>query len=93
MSYILEALKKAQAERQLGNAPTIHAPQPVQASAAAGEGLAGSRKPLLLGVGAGAGEQPGGCAGIVFLRRRCGGHAGRACARHPACAVRRAARA
>ncbi|WP_332848111.1 general secretion pathway protein GspB [Massilia sp. S19_KUP03_FR1] len=25
MSYILEALKKAQAERQLGNAPTIHA--------------------------------------------------------------------
>jgi hypothetical protein len=27
MSYILEALKKAQAERQLGNAPTIHAPQ------------------------------------------------------------------
>lgn len=26
MSYILEALKKAQAERQLGNAPTIHAP-------------------------------------------------------------------
>jgi general secretion pathway protein B len=26
MSYILEALKKAQAERQLGNAPTLHAP-------------------------------------------------------------------
>lgn len=26
MSYILEALKKSQAERQLGNAPTIHAP-------------------------------------------------------------------
>ncbi|MDQ2819245.1 MAG: general secretion pathway protein GspB [Pseudomonadota bacterium] len=26
MSYILEALKKAQAERQLCNAPTIHAP-------------------------------------------------------------------
>jgi general secretion pathway protein B len=25
MSYILEALKKSQAERQLGNAPTIHA--------------------------------------------------------------------
>ncbi|UUZ50112.1 hypothetical protein LP420_08935 [Massilia sp. B-10] len=24
MSYILEALKKAQAERQLGSAPTIH---------------------------------------------------------------------
>jgi len=31
MSYILEALKKAQAERQLGNAPTIHAP-PLQAA-------------------------------------------------------------
>jgi len=27
MSYILEALKKAQAERQLGATPTIHAPQ------------------------------------------------------------------
>lgn len=53
MSYILEALKKAQAERQLGNAPTIHAPQPVQASTAAGDGLAGSRKPLLFGIGAG----------------------------------------
>ncbi len=26
MSYILEALKKAQAERQLGSTPTIHAP-------------------------------------------------------------------
>ncbi|MQA37803.1 general secretion pathway protein GspB [Rugamonas aquatica] len=26
MSYILEALKKAQAERQLGSAPTLHAP-------------------------------------------------------------------
>jgi general secretion pathway protein B len=53
MSYILEALKKAQAERQLGNAPTIHAPQPVQASVTAGNELAGSRKPLLLGAGAG----------------------------------------
>lgn len=31
MSYILEALKKAQAERQLGNAPTIHA-IPIQAA-------------------------------------------------------------
>jgi len=50
MSYILEALKKAQAERQLGNAPTIHAPQPVQA---AQPGLAGSRKPLFIGLGAG----------------------------------------
>lgn len=53
MSYILEALKKAQAERQLGNAPTIHAPQPVQVSTAAG-GAAAQRKPLLVGLGAGA---------------------------------------
>jgi len=51
MSYILEALKKAQAERQLGNAPTIHAPQPVQA---AQPGTAASRRPLLVGLGAGA---------------------------------------
>lgn len=51
MSYILEALKKAQAERQLGNAPTIHAPQPVQA---AQPGAAASRRPLLIGLGAGA---------------------------------------
>lgn len=50
MSYILEALKKAQAERQLGNAPTIHAPQPVQA---AQPGLGASRKPLFIGLGAG----------------------------------------
>ncbi|MFS2133503.1 general secretion pathway protein GspB [Telluria sp. Tellsp131] len=51
MSYILEALKKAQAERQLGNAPTIHAPQAATpAPAAAGA----SRKPLLVGLGAGA---------------------------------------
>lgn len=53
MSYILEALKKAQAERQLGNAPTIHAPQPVQVGTAAG-GAAAQRKPLLVGLGAGA---------------------------------------
>jgi general secretion pathway protein B len=53
MSYILEALKKAQAERQLGSAPTIHAPQPVQVNAAAG-GQPANRKPLLLGLGAGA---------------------------------------
>ena len=52
MSYILEALKKAQAERQLGNAPTIHAPQPVQVNAAGG--AAENRKPLLLGLGGGA---------------------------------------
>jgi general secretion pathway protein B len=51
MSYILEALKKAQAERQLGNAPTVHAPQPVHA---AQPGAAASRKPLFIGLGAGA---------------------------------------
>jgi general secretion pathway protein B len=51
MSYILEALKKAQAERQLGNAPTIHAPQPVPA---AQPDAAASRKPLFIGLGAGA---------------------------------------
>jgi general secretion pathway protein B len=50
MSYILEALKKAQAERQLGDAPTIHAPQAAQAAPAG----ATARKPLLLGLGAGA---------------------------------------
>lgn len=50
MSYILEALKKAQAERQLGDAPTIHAPQPAHAAPA----RTTARKPLLLGLGAGA---------------------------------------
>lgn len=47
MSYILEALKKAQAERQLGNAPTIHATpvhavEPERASAGA--------RPLVIGL-------------------------------------------
>jgi general secretion pathway protein B len=52
MSYILEALKKAQAERQLGNAPTIHAPQAAQAAQPAADSR---RKPLLLlGLGLGA---------------------------------------
>ncbi|MFD0878211.1 hypothetical protein ACFQ1A_28845, partial [Massilia pinisoli] len=51
MSYILEALKKAQAERQLGNAPTIHAQQ---AAPVAPARAAGGRKPLLVGLGAGA---------------------------------------
>lgn len=51
MSYILEALKKAQAERQLGNAPTIHAPQAATPAPAA---AAASRKPLFIGLGAGA---------------------------------------
>lgn len=49
MSYILEALKKAQAERQLGSTPTIHA-VPLHA------GLAGSggarRKPIWIAAGA-----------------------------------------
>jgi len=51
MSYILEALKKAQAERQLGNAPTIHAAQPVPALQ---PDAAASRRPLYIGLGAGA---------------------------------------
>jgi general secretion pathway protein B len=51
MSYILEALKKAQAERQLGNAPTIHAQQAVPVAPAR---AAGGRKPLLVGLGAAA---------------------------------------
>jgi len=49
MSYILEALKKAQAERQLGNAPTIHAPAPSYAAPRAGQGV--QRRYLALGVG------------------------------------------
>lgn len=49
MSYILEALKKAQAERQLGNAPTIHAPV-VHAVPAA----RASRMPLMAGAAAAA---------------------------------------
>ena len=49
MSYILEALKKAQAERQLGNAPTIHAPAPSYAGPRAGQGV--QRRYLALGVG------------------------------------------
>jgi general secretion pathway protein B len=64
MSYILEALKKAQAERQLGNAPTIHAPQPVQA---AEPGAAASRKPLFIGLGAGALVV---AAGAMFMWQR-----------------------
>ena len=51
MSYILEALKKAQAERQLGSAPTIHA-LPIHA---AGESGAGARpKFMRLAVAGGA---------------------------------------
>ncbi len=47
MSYILEALKKAQAERQLGSAPTIHA-MPLQAAPAPPSGT--RRMPLWLGL-------------------------------------------
>ena len=50
MSYILEALKKAQAERQLGSAPTIHAP--AQSYAAAPSQSAG-RRYAAIGVGTG----------------------------------------
>lgn len=48
MSYILEALKKAQAERQLGTSPTLHAPT----LHAADQAEAGGRlkKPLVLAV-------------------------------------------
>ncbi|MGZ3182982.1 MAG: general secretion pathway protein GspB [Telluria sp.] len=46
MSYILEALKKAQAERQLGSTPGLHAVPPV-AAAPQGRNLT----PVLLGVG------------------------------------------
>ncbi len=49
MSYILEALKKAQAERQLGNAPTIHAPT----IHAAPPRVALVKKPGALALGAG----------------------------------------
>ncbi len=49
MSYILEALKKAQAERQLGNAPTIHA-VPVRAAPLAPAGA--RRRPLWIALAA-----------------------------------------
>lgn len=45
MSYILEALKKAQSERQMASAPTIHA-VPIQAAAPQAAGV--SRAPLWL---------------------------------------------
>ncbi|MGW8391074.1 general secretion pathway protein GspB [Pseudoduganella sp. HUAS MS19] len=46
MSYILEALKKAQAERQIGSTPTIHAP--TLASAPVGQGARGKRAPVIV---------------------------------------------
>ena len=63
MSYILDALKKAQAERQLGNAPTIHAPPPMYAAQPDGA----SRKPLVIGLGLGA---IGLALAAVFLLRQ-----------------------
>lgn len=49
MSYILEALKKAQAERQLGSTPTIHA-VPLHAGLAGPGGA--RRKPVWIAAGA-----------------------------------------
>lgn len=46
MSYILEALKKAQAERQIGSTPTIHAP--TLASVPAGQGARSKRTPVIV---------------------------------------------
>jgi general secretion pathway protein B len=46
MSYILEALKKAQAERQIGSTPTIHAP--TLASVPAGQGARSNRTPVIV---------------------------------------------
>ena len=63
MSYILDALKKAQAERQLGNAPTIHAPPPVYAAQPSGSG----RMPLYVGLGL---AVLGLAAAAVFLLRQ-----------------------
>lgn len=62
MSYILEALKKAQSERQLGHAPTIHDMpiQPVQY-----ERAAGNRTPLWIALALGAALVVG---GVVWWR-------------------------
>lgn len=48
MSYILEALKKAQSERQLGDLPTIHAPAMQSAAPVRAAGLS---KPLRVALG------------------------------------------
>jgi general secretion pathway protein B len=63
MSYILEALKKAQAERQLGDTPTLHAAQVVPAEAAR---TRASRMPML--VGAAVGMVGAGAAAMLFWR-------------------------
>jgi general secretion pathway protein B len=65
MSYILEALKKAQAERQLGDMPTIHAAQVVPVAPAS---ASASRKPLLAGVAAGV--VVAGVAATLFWRHQ-----------------------
>jgi general secretion pathway protein B len=62
MSYILEALKKAQAERQLGNSPTIHATV-VHAPPVAGR----DRKAVVLATAAGAVLVAG---ALVFWRQQ-----------------------
>ncbi|WP_229507928.1 hypothetical protein [Massilia sp. Dwa41.01b] len=64
MSYILEALKKAQAERQLGNAPDIHTPAPLQVATPAP-----GAKPQALTAGAGSGRAGGGRGRRVGLAR------------------------
>jgi len=63
MSYILEALKKAQAERQLGSAPDIHTPAPSHVPVAA---TRASRTPLLVGLSAGI--VIAGIAGVLVWR-------------------------
>ncbi len=62
MSYILEALKKSQAERQLGSAPTISAVPVGAAPAAAG---AASRRPVWIALAA-----VGLAAGLALLAWR-----------------------
>jgi general secretion pathway protein B len=63
MSYILEALKKAQAERQLGDTPTLHAAQVVADAPAR---TPARRMPML--VGAVAGMVGAGAAAMLFWR-------------------------
>ncbi|RZA32036.1 MAG: hypothetical protein EOP92_28080, partial [Lysobacteraceae bacterium] len=63
MSYILEALKKAQAERQLGNAPTIHAPPSSYPAAS----FRKTRNPIIIGAVAGTFVV---AMGAVFLLRQ-----------------------
>lgn len=63
MSYILEALKKAQAERQLGNAPTIHAPAPNYTAGVSRT----TRNPLIVGAIAGTFVV---ALGAIFLLRQ-----------------------